>query len=171
MIVDSPLSQRGLRQLITKDIAMYDYAPSHSDWIERMDSFMRSGRALEGTFEEHLISICPDEKKISYGVKVDGWLVSTSQVAETVLSFLIQAYEESIIEEEIEAEREDAVELAKDWAKTEALKAGKKPEEVAKAILEAAVEAESEAYEVDPEEITALVAERIEEILDACESE
>ena len=171
MIVDSPLSEAELHQLITKDIAMYDYAPSHSDWIERMDSFMRSGRTLEGTFEEHSISICPDEKKTSYGVKVDGWLVSSSRDAATVLSFIIEAYEETIIEEEIEAEREDAVELAKDWAKSEALKAEKKPEDVAKAILEAAVEAESEAYEVDPEEITALVAERIEEILDACESE
>ncbi|MEZ6852972.1 hypothetical protein [Halodesulfovibrio aestuarii] len=149
---------------------MFDYAPSHNEWIERMDCFMRSGRALEGSFEEHSISILPEENNVSYAVKIDDWLVTTSRVAETVLSFIIQAYEETIIEEEIEVEREDAVELAKDRAKSEALEAGKKPEEVAKAILKAAVEAESDEYEVDPEEVIALVAERIEEILDACES-
>lgn len=150
---------------------MYDYAPSHSVWIERMDSFMRAEKALEGTFEEHSISICPDAKKVSYDVKVDGWLLGSSRKAETVLSFLIQAYEETIIEEEVEVEKEDAVELAKAKAKNEALKAGKEPKQVGEAILKAAMEAEAEDYDVDPEEIAAVVAERIEEILAACEAE
>ncbi|SIO25223.1 hypothetical protein [Halodesulfovibrio marinisediminis] len=150
---------------------MYDYTPSYRVWIERMNSFMRSEKTLEGTFEEHSISISPDEKKDAYNVKVDGWLVETSRSAEAVLSSLINAYEETIIEEEVEAEKEAAVELAKDNAKTAAVNAEKKPEDVAKAILEAAVKAEAAEYEVDPEEVTALVSEIIEEILYACEEE
>lgn len=150
---------------------MYDYAPSHSVWIEKMDSFMRAERTLEGTFEEHSISICPDTKKTSYDVKVDGWLLGSSKKAETVLSLLIQAYEETITEEEVEVEKEDAVELAKARAKDKALKAGKEPKQVGEAILKAAMEAEAKDYEIDPEEIAALVAERIEEILVACEGE
>lgn len=149
---------------------MYDYAPAYGVWGERIDGFMQAGKAFEGTVEEHQLSIVPDTSAGVYNVKVDGWLVGTSSEPETILSCIIQAYEETIIEEEIEVEKEDAVEIAKAVAKEKAVDAGKDPKKVGEAILKAAMEAESADYEVDPDDIAAVVAERIEEFLSACEA-
>ncbi|WP_290925612.1 hypothetical protein [Halodesulfovibrio sp.] len=147
---------------------MYDYTPGFEDWVERMDSFMQTGRSIKIDIEELEVelSIVKDDQ---YGVKLNGWLVNTTSDPSDLLKSVIIAYEEAIIEEELEVAKEDAVELAKDDAKTKAIEADKKPEEVAMAILQAAMKAEMGIYGVDGEEVAALVAEGIEELLFACE--
>lgn len=147
---------------------MYDYTPGFEDWVERMDSFMQTGRSIKIDIEELEVelSIVKDDQ---YGVKLNGWLVNTTSDPSDLLKSVIIAYEEAIIEEELEVAKEDAVELAKDDAKTKAIEADKKPEEVATAILQAAMKAEMGIYGVDGEEVAALVAEGIEELLFACE--
>lgn len=147
---------------------MYDYTPGFEDWVERMDSFMQTGRSIKIDIEELEVelSIVKDNQ---YGVKLNGWLVNTTSDPSDLLKSVIIAYEEAIIEEELEVAKEDAVELAKDDAKTKAIEADKKPEEVATAILQAAMKAEMGIYGVDGEEVAALVAEGIEELLFACE--
>lgn len=148
---------------------MYDYSPGFDLWVERMASFMASGHSIEMDIEELHVELAPASKKNSYTVKINGWAVSTTTDAGEVLKSVITAYEEAIIEDELEVAKEDAVELAKDDARTKAIEAGKKPEEVAAAILQAAMKAEMGIYGVDGEEVAALVAEGIEELLFACE--
>lgn len=147
---------------------MYDYTLGFEDWVERMASFMQTGRSIKIDIEELEVelSIVKDGQ---YGVKLNGWLVNTTSDPSDLLKSVIIAYEEAIIEEELEVAKEDAVELAKDDAKTKAIEADKKPEEVATAILQAAMKAEMGIYGVDGEEVAALVAEGIEELLFACE--
>lgn len=148
---------------------MYDYTPGFDFWVERMASFMASGQSIGVDIEELNVMLAPVEKGSLYSVKINGWLVDTAVDAVGVIRSVITAYEEAIIEEELEVAKEDAVELAKDDAKTKAIEAGKKPEEVAAAILQAAMKAEMGIYGVDGEEVAALVAEGIEELLFACE--
>ena len=147
---------------------MYDYTSGFEDWVERMASFMQTGRSIKIDIEELEVelSIVKDNQ---YGVKLNGWLVNTTSDPSDLLKSVIIAYEEAIIEDELEVAKEDAVELAKDDARTKAIEAGKKPEEVAAAILQAAMKAEMGIYGVDGEEVAALVAEGIEELLFACE--
>lgn len=148
---------------------MYDYTPGFDFWVERMTSFMASGQPVEVDIDEFNVALAPTGKNNLYSVKINGWVVSTAADAREVITSVITGYEEAIIADELEVAKEDAVELAKDDAKTKAIEAGKKPEDVATAILQAAMKAEMGIYGVDGEEVAAVVAEGIEELLFACE--